>query len=50
MVVVSDWGKEPLRSYCLVGTGYKVPVLQDEKYSGNGWLHNSVNSLNATEL
>lgn len=32
---------------------YRVSVLQDEKRSGEkwlGWLHDSVNLLNATEL
>ena len=31
--------------------GYRVSVLQDEKYSGDEWclpLHNNVNALNAT--
>ena len=32
--------------------GYKVSVLQDEKYSEGGrwsWLYNNINELNTTE-
>lgn len=33
----------------LLFNGYRVPVLQDEKSSGN-WLHNNVSVLNTSEL
>ena len=43
MAAARGWGKQG--NVELLFNGYRVPVLQDEKSSGD-WLHNNLNVLN----
>lgn len=46
MGVARSWGQE---EWELLFNRCRVPVLQDEKSPGDGWWHNSVTVLNASE-
>ena len=41
------WGKGLMGNLCVRG---RVSVCEDEEHSGDGWLHNKVNVLNANDL
>ena len=48
MVVSKAWARTGIGS--LLFSRYRVSVWEDEKSSGEGWLHNNVNVLITTKL
>lgn len=45
--VTRGWGGGGKRNYCLMGTEFLSEMIKSSKH---GWLHNTVNILNTSEL